>query len=702
MPDARGPAEPGHRALGAAWHTLPDVRKPLSLGVALPLAGVAIGMSLTGARPFARQQATFRGGVDLVHLDVTVLDSNRHPVTGLTADDFTVLEDGEARPVLTFKAVTVPPASPPPAEWMREREPDVTTNARRGGRLVAIVIDDASFEPVEAEGAADVMDAFAIQNVRDTARTLVNDLGPDDLAALVYTGDALESEDFTKDRQRLLRSIDRAALLPSSKGNLNAMPTQDGGVVDRQEGGIRGSCYCGLCSMETIERLSDALGALPEERKTIMLISAGVAVEYGERGTGASGIPSPFAALLDSCKSRRGTAVDRMLRAAQRANVTIHAFDPRGPMTGGVAENSGRRTEYLRTAAEETGGRAIVNTNAPASSVQAVLDESGSYYMLGFESGVPQDDGAYHALKVRVDRPGVDVLARRGYYAPTPKEQKALDEKRAPAGTADAAIAGPLPDSDLPLAVTLLPFLGAGNKPEVAAVVGVTEPNDPALRVRARTQDVDLVAAIFGPTGSGQGTERHTMSVVVNPTPADYIYYETMARLPMTKGRHSVRVGVRAGEGRVGSVYSAIDVPDFSGAPLSLSGIFLSATPAARTAPPDVLRGAIPIVPTARRLFTTTDRVRCFVRIYQARSRAPRVTNVKATITDAADRVVAVTNRLYAPASFEKTHAVDLEMDLPIETLAPGTYQLAIAARADDADARGTIVFALRAEDERR
>ena len=39
-------------------------------------------------------QATFRTGVDVVQLDVSVLDKDRKPIRALTASDFTILEDG--------------------------------------------------------------------------------------------------------------------------------------------------------------------------------------------------------------------------------------------------------------------------------------------------------------------------------------------------------------------------------------------------------------------------------------------------------------------------------------------------------------------------------------------------------------------------------------------------------------------------------
>ncbi|HET7220976.1 MAG TPA: hypothetical protein VFJ02_23140, partial [Vicinamibacterales bacterium] len=41
----------------------------------------------------------FRAGVELLQLDVAVLDDKREPVRGLTAADFTVLENGAVKPI---------------------------------------------------------------------------------------------------------------------------------------------------------------------------------------------------------------------------------------------------------------------------------------------------------------------------------------------------------------------------------------------------------------------------------------------------------------------------------------------------------------------------------------------------------------------------------------------------------------------------
>src|SRR5262245_1372742 len=80
--------------------------------------------------PAAEQtpQVTFRAGVDLVDVEVSVLDKNRLPVRGLTANDFTVLEEGRPRPVVAFTAVDLPSRVMPPAPWMENIPVDTHTN----------------------------------------------------------------------------------------------------------------------------------------------------------------------------------------------------------------------------------------------------------------------------------------------------------------------------------------------------------------------------------------------------------------------------------------------------------------------------------------------------------------------------------------------------------------------------------------------
>src|SRR4029077_13206601 len=114
---------------------------------------------------------------------------------GLTASDFTVLEDGKPRPLVGFVPVNLPvaPTRAPAAAWVRDVAPDVTTNdVPREGRLVVIMFD----------WSIRFLDQ---QLARRIATAAVDQLAPGDLAAVVFTnafGNAGAPQNFTADHGR--------------------------------------------------------------------------------------------------------------------------------------------------------------------------------------------------------------------------------------------------------------------------------------------------------------------------------------------------------------------------------------------------------------------------------------------------------------------------------------------------------------------
>jgi hypothetical protein len=94
----------------------------------------------------------------------------------------------------------------------------------------------------------------------------------------------------------------------------------------------------------------------------------------------------------------------------------------------------------------------------------------------------------------------------------------------------------------------------------------------------------------------------------------------------------------------------------------------------------------LPIVPTARRTFATTDRVTAFVRVYRSRpdSAAPAVT---AQVIDASGGVA------HEETLDPDGSGSDYQLDLPLERFAPGEYLLQIGASAGDDKVAGRVRF---------
>src|SRR5262245_37542200 len=139
-------------------------------------------------------RSQFRTGVEVVEVDVSVLDEKRRPVRGLTAADFTILEDGRSQEIVSFSAIDVPEANAAQSGWMRDVAPDVRTNLAGGDRLLVMVLDDAQVRAGPQH----------VKAVKDMARGVIDRLGPNDLASVVFTRDNSGAQPFTNDRQRLL------------------------------------------------------------------------------------------------------------------------------------------------------------------------------------------------------------------------------------------------------------------------------------------------------------------------------------------------------------------------------------------------------------------------------------------------------------------------------------------------------------------
>jgi VWFA-related protein len=626
------------------------------LAAAALAAFTAASVAAHGTSP--PQQEVFRTGVDVVHLDVTVLDARQQPVRGLTADDFTILEDGKPQSIVTFVPVDVPPRVEPRAAWMHDEPDDIVSNAQDVRRLVVIVMDDAltGYEHGESRSA------------RAIGHAVIDQLGPSDMAAVLFTFRG-RTQNFTTDRSKL-RSAVESYIARRGSDSGPPLPCDPKLRVGRS------------CVVETLETIASVLRAAPPGRKLVVLIGSAGGLEVNT---------DPFSPIAH---------VQAMFRAIQEANVTVNVFDPAGLQTYGPSASdrfpSGARgriaarrrgVDELRALAENTGGRTFVDTNAPEAHVPAVFEQSGSYYLLGFQSTNENTDGRFRRVRVSVDRPGVTVQTRSGYFAP-----RRADARRptTPPRSVDTALASGIPVRDLPLRMHVAVVPEPGARDVAVAVTAALEA--PRADMPGGDSPFEVVVAAFDRDVRPRGRFQQTIRLPPSTNGSAGVY-ETHARLPLRPGRYEIRLAVEHG-GRAGSLFANVDVPDPRRADVALSDLLL-----ARGAPPapgSVLADLLPVTPTAVRDFDVSDRVTAMLRIHQRGkgSRAPL--NVATRILDETQRVVFQRTDEYAAEPLTGDRAIDHQLELPLARLPSGPYLLVVEADGGDASLRRTTRFTVR------
>jgi VWFA-related protein len=614
-------------------------------------------------------QATFRAAVDLVDVEVSVLDRYRLPVRDLTAGDFTVLEEGETRPIAAFTSVDLPSRVLPTARWMDDIVSDVDANDfGREGRLIVILMDQ-SIEP------ADGLEA------RRIAEAAVDQMRPGDLAAVAWTVYGVP-QNFTADRRRLIDAIRQPSLnLPGGDTASSAM------------------CYCGACGLELMANVAEAVQDVRQRRKILLFV--GHRLPQGMGGCGA---------VVDAAQRRT-------LRAAEVGNLTIHVIDPKGVMTLApnaatqtvsaaqeTASSNLRRVANLTTYTTRTGGR-YVTQNMASDALPEVFRESGSYYVLGFQSSYGRTDGRFRRVTVKVNRPGVTVQARGGYYAPgrtaarSPKIPKGL-----PAPLVEA-IAGLWPATGMRMSVGATPVAVPGVRGGAVAVLMNVEQDlspdgplgnlDAAFFTRPHVTRVSVLTGAFDSNGRTYGFDQQAAEVTPRATGSRRFSYEVASRLELKPGHYEIRTAIRDSTlGRTASAYTYVTVPDFARDTVSLSGVFLQTEPG-RALPGARLGDLTTAAPTARRTFTRDEHVVAFVESYQGQNHETQPSYVITEIyNDTDERVYQQELRVVPPDSAQRT--ASFGVDLPLDRLPAGQYLLTMQVKQGNANARRDVRFEVR------
>ena len=358
----------------------------------------------TGEQAPSADAPRFKSSSNLVLVPTVVRDRQGKPLAGLTKDVFRLEENGKSQTISLFEEVHASEGDSPPYPSPELGYSNLPFDNASQQSLVIIVLDLLSTKPIQREDGKQLMTKF-----------LSSRLPPGQMVAeLSITSKGLQSiHPFSTDTKSLIEALRKA---PAGAETIMARPN----VVDTTIGAITelAQAYAGI-----------------EGRKTMIFAAGNIAELVSENQIRDS------SAISDSLR--------RMWRSLIAANISIY---PIGLMDWAARPDqaSVRREFSVNSFADATGGGRCVESNDLIGCLAEAVEDSRSYYMLGFSVQPEDRKPGWRDLKVKVSVEHASVSARNGFYYGTPPVEQAKRPEEL------KALASALPQSAIPMFVKVL------------------------------------------------------------------------------------------------------------------------------------------------------------------------------------------------------------------------------------------------------
>ncbi len=637
--------------------------------------------------PAAQQQGdqqqpppTIRRGINYVSVDVIVTDKDGNPVLDLTQNDFSLAEDGKAQTIDNFSIVkldAIEMMQTAPPRQIRDALDEEREAARPDVRLFVILLDD-----------------YHVQRGNDLSvkkpliEFIENQLAPADMIAIMYPLTPITDLQFSRNRGASISAIEHFEGRKFNYQPRNQFeekyanyPAQ---VVERVRNQV---------TMDALKGAAMKMGALREGRKSIIFVSEGFTgilpaqmsdpiasmpgFQNPYRNMGAS---APQAGAREQLLSDQDMIFDmqQVFNAMTRMNTSIYPVDPRGlavfeyGVEKGIAitqdATSLRQTQdTLHVLAANTDGRAIVNRNDLAVGMKQIIRDSSSYYLLGYSSTQAPTDGKFHQIKVNVKRRGVEIRARKGYWA-----YSADDVARANAAAskpeAPSAVTSALNDLATPARDKSAHFW-IGTTRGDNGLTHVTFSWEPAPAVPGRPVEeppARIALTAVAPNGRPVFRGRVPDDSGITPSKGGAVTFD------VPPGQLDLKMVVENTRGQVmDTLGRQITVPDFTNVSMSFS------TPRVyrvRTVPElQALKANPAAVPTTERQFSRTDRLYVRVDAYAPGGVTPPVTA----------RLLNRAGQSMADLPIQQAPGRPAELELGLSAFAAGDYLIELNARSE-------------------
>jgi len=657
-------------------------------------------LAVVVTRPLDAQQEappTFRVNNTTVSVDVVVRDQAGAVVRGLTAGDFTILEDGKPQKIdtFTFQEISDQPRKPlettsilagvedrlkeevqraagaAPAVAAASTISDEEASDLLGRRLVVLLFDISSMQPEDVQRAVDSGMKYARES-----------MAASDLVSVVTIGSTLNVlSDFTSEREEVLTALqglaysDGTAVPPVELSTVATdEATAESETEETTDEGF--DSFNNDVRLRALKTLAETLAPI-EQKKAILYFSAGMA-RSGE----------------DNQVELRAA-----INSAVRSNVAIYPVDSRGLQAvvpgGDARQRSGRGVGLfsgqnvarqfqqlsasqgtLMTLAADTGGRAFTDTNDFGDAFTRVQRDLSAYYLIGYSSTNPARDGRFRRIQVRVDRRNTRVEARAGYYAERDFKNTNRRDREA---QLEEQLTAAVSSTDLPMIVGTGVFRQAPDRFHVPIAVAIPGSAVPVPAGSSKVT-IDLRGMILDEQGRSVGRLKETMEVPATggtTLAGKQVLYQSDVLLP--PGRFSVKVVVRENvSGLIGSFEAPVLVPQLREQSMKVSSVVLSTQlqPApAKSANNPLVRDGQQLLPNLTRVVNRGQSIYFYYEVYDP-ALAEQMPDLRTSLAFYRGDVKVFETPLVERAVIDdaQRRAVVFQFQVPASQFKPGTY----------------------------
>jgi VWFA-related protein len=650
--------------------------------------------SSSGAGSSTAAQAPESGFVlkmngELVLTNVVARDTKTGElVRGLKQSDFSIFENGKQQRIETFDFESVEMATPLNeatvsglAAGLNGNGPKAVVVAKtedlRNHRLIVMFFDLTSMQPEDLDRS--------VTAAKDFLRTKMEAA---DLVALVSLGDTLKvDQDFTADKNALINEVgvyngtEGAGFAAGTTANSNQVEDTTGYTPDESE-------YNDINTDRELYALRSVAKSLEKitEKKSLLYFSGGIQRDG-----------------IENQASLRAA-----INAAVRANLAIYSVDTRGlqaisplgdastsSLRGTGAYNGGALTnnmnanfatqEVMGTLSTDTGGKAFFDSNDFAPAFAQVQRDTSAYYAIGFNSSNPVRDGKYRKLMIKINRAGVKLEYRPGYYAPADFVHSGREDRER---ELEEQLASDLPAMDMAVYMDAMYFRLDENRFYVP--VSLIVPGSQIPFVKGGDKDkatLDIIGSVIDEVKRPIGHARETVKLNLDPTlnaRQKNIQYTTSFNLP--PGKYQLKFVVRENQtGRMGSFEAEITLPQMKKAPLKMSSIVLASLRQPSKKQDPLVRNGEEYVPNISHVFRQDQHLYLLYEIYdpvreKAAADAPKGSKPGINLLSSLELIQGSTKVYETPMvqakaiNVEGRDAVAVELDVPLGGLKPGPY----------------------------